>query len=518
VTGYRLHRGSTSIASTALRSYTFSGLTCGTTYVLGIEAFDAASNDSVRSSVSAATGACPNPPPSADTQAPSVPQGMAFGARSQTSVSLDWQASSDNVGVVGYHLYRNGVRVASTPHLSYAFSGLACGTSYTFGLEAYDAAANVSNRAAASGVTATDPCDEEEEEEPPPPPGGGGGSASLFVAPGGSDAGSCSQAAPCGSFQRAYQVAAPGQVVEVAGGTYQSQTFRAVAGKSGPNVVFQPASGARVILGGLGFGANGDPALGPDFITVRGMETTYKGSNPGAGNQQGVHAGPGSTHITLEDIDAGSVSSWFADHLTVRGGDYGPCDAISSGNANVCGNNKQDISTNVLIEGAYFHDLEYDLSAPDAHWECMYINAGRNVTIRGNRFERCAIFDLFVTLSGPDARDMGHENLTIENNWFAPATNGFGVPSRGWSSLAVSWCQNSSQPAYRNVLIQGNNFADGKAGIELDLNADAAGCKWSNVVVRGNRLMWQGCQKGWTYEQNVFFGGIGCGPTNTRGD
>ena len=30
--------------------------------------------------------------------------------------------------------------------------------------------------------------------------------------------------------------------------------------------------------------------------------------------------------------------------------------------------------------------------------------------------------------------------------------------------------------------------------------------------------MWQGCQNGWAYENNVFFGGTGCGPTNTRGD
>ena len=251
-----------------------------------------------------------------------------------------------------------------------------------------------------------------------PPPPGGGGTASLFVAPGGSDGNPCSQAAPCASFDRAYRVASPGAVVQVAAGTYPGQTIRAVAGRAGPNVVFQPPAGARVVLGGLSFD-------GADFVTVRDMETTYKGSSPGAGNQQGVHAGPGSSYITLENLDAGSVRSWKADHLTVKGGDYGPCDAVTGNN--VCSNNMQDVSTNVLIEGAYFHDLEYDPSAPDAHWECMYLNGGRNVTIRGNRFERCAIFDLFVTISGPDAEAIGHENLTIENNWFGPATNGLGI-------------------------------------------------------------------------------------------
>ena len=314
MTGYRLYRGPAVIASTAARNYSFSGLTCGTTYVLGVEAFDAAANDSVRSTVSAATSACQSPPPAADTEAPSVPQGMAFTSKSQSSVSLGWQAASDNIGCDGYRLYRNNVRIASTPQLSYAFTGLSCGTSYTFALEAYDAAGNASNRAAALGVTSTNACD---DEPPPPPPPGGGGSPSLFVAPGGSDATSCTQAAPCASFDRAYRLASPGAIVQVAAGTYAGQTIRAVAGRSGPDVIFQPAPSARVVLGGLSFGGS-EPAIGPDYITVREMEMTYKGSSPGAGNQQGVWVGPGATYITLEDLDAGSVSSWKADHLTVR--------------------------------------------------------------------------------------------------------------------------------------------------------------------------------------------------------
>ncbi len=265
-------------------------------------------------------------------------------------------------------------------------------------------------------------------------------------------------------------------------------------------------------LGGLSFGGS-EPAIGPDYITVRDMEMTYKGSSPGAGNQQGVWVGPGATYITLEDLDAGSVSSWKADHLTVRGGDYGPCDAVTG--SNVCGNNKQDVSTNVLIEGAYFHDLEYDASAPDAHWECMYLNGGRNVTIRGNRFERCAIFDLFVTISGPDAGAIGHENLTIENNWFAPATNGLGSPSRGWSSLSISWCQNSSQPAYRNVKIRNNSFG-AEGGIQKDLNADSAGCQWQNVSVTGNIGTYGGCQNGWSYAHNLWVGSSKCNASDAN--
>jgi chitodextrinase len=439
-------------------------------------------------------------PPAADTQPPSAPQGMSFTAKSQTSVTMSWQASTDNVGVTGYRLYRNGAQVGTTTGLTYTFSNLACGTSYTLAVEAFDAAGNASNRAEASGVVTTDGC----ATTPPPPPPPSGGGAGLFVSVSGSDAGSCSQAQPCRSFERAYRVASPGQVVEVAAGTYPEQSIPAVAGRVGPAVEFREAG--RVILGGLD--------IEGDYVTVRGVETVYRTSAPGAGNQVGVWVSEAS-YVSLIDVDAGSVGSWKADHFTVRGGDYGPCDAVSG--PGVCGNNKQDVSTDVLIEGAYFHDLEYDASAPGAHWECMYVNGGRNVTIRANRFERCAIFDLFVTISGPDAAALGHENLTIEGNSFASATNGLGTPSRGWSSLSLSWCQNASrQPAYRNVLIQGNDFDGGKAGIERDLNADAAGCTWSNVLVKANTLLWQGCQNGWRYEDNRFAGGTGCGPSNVR--
>ena len=100
---------------------------------------------------------------------------------------------------------------------------------------------------------------------------------------------------------------------------------------------------------------------GPDRVTFRGMQMSYKGSAPGARNQEGIFVGPGSSYITLVNMDAGSIDSWFADHVTVLGGDYGPCDAVVG--SNVCGNNKQDASSNVLIDGALFHDLRFESRA-----------------------------------------------------------------------------------------------------------------------------------------------------------
>jgi hypothetical protein len=83
---------------------------------------------------------------------------MAWSTITQNSIGVRWNASSDNVGVTGYRLYRNGTLVGTTTSTSYSVSGLACGTSYTIGLTAIDAAGNESNRAEATGTTSTSAC------------------------------------------------------------------------------------------------------------------------------------------------------------------------------------------------------------------------------------------------------------------------------------------------------------------------------------------------------------------------
>src|SRR5437899_11567680 len=71
--------------------------------------------------------------------------------------------------------------------------------------------------------------------------------SALAVAPTGSDAGGCAQNAPCRTFDRAYRVAAPGQVVHVAGGAYPEPRLNADPTKTAAaDLFFRPAAGARV--------------------------------------------------------------------------------------------------------------------------------------------------------------------------------------------------------------------------------------------------------------------------------
>jgi acid phosphatase type 7 len=69
------------------------------------------------------------------TTAPSAPSGLTAGSTSQTTVSLSWTASTGSV--TGYDVYRDGTLIYSTSATTYTAGGLACGTSYTFAVEAY---------------------------------------------------------------------------------------------------------------------------------------------------------------------------------------------------------------------------------------------------------------------------------------------------------------------------------------------------------------------------------------------
>ena len=89
----------------------------------------------------------------ADTTPPSVPANLAVTGTTASSASLSWSPSTDNVGVAGYRVYRNGVQVGDPTGTTFTDAGLSAATQYTYTVAAFDAAGNISARS--SGVTAT---------------------------------------------------------------------------------------------------------------------------------------------------------------------------------------------------------------------------------------------------------------------------------------------------------------------------------------------------------------------------
>ncbi|WP_370022245.1 CBM35 domain-containing protein [Planotetraspora sp. GP83] len=90
-----------------------------------------------------------------DTQAPSVPSGLAVSGTTSSSISLSWSASTDNVGVTGYKVYEGSTVVASPSGTSATISGLAASSSHTYTVSAVDAAGNESAKSASVTGTTT---------------------------------------------------------------------------------------------------------------------------------------------------------------------------------------------------------------------------------------------------------------------------------------------------------------------------------------------------------------------------
>ncbi|CAM1361731.1 fibronectin type III domain-containing protein [Tenacibaculum xiamenense] len=88
-----------------------------------------------------------------DTQAPTAPSNLAASNISQTSLSLSWTASTDNVGVTGYDVFRGATKLTTVTTTTYQVSGLQASTSYTFTVKAKDAAGNISQSSNTLNVT-----------------------------------------------------------------------------------------------------------------------------------------------------------------------------------------------------------------------------------------------------------------------------------------------------------------------------------------------------------------------------
>lgn len=88
-----------------------------------------------------------------DTTAPTAPTGLTASATSSSQVNLSWTASTDNVGVTGYDVFRGGVLIGSSTTTAYNDTGLSASTAYSYTVKAKDAAANIS--AASNTATVT---------------------------------------------------------------------------------------------------------------------------------------------------------------------------------------------------------------------------------------------------------------------------------------------------------------------------------------------------------------------------
>lgn len=148
VTGYTVFRDGLPIATLGkVTTFNETGLSANTNYAYKVLAFDAAGN---KSAATNAVNIKTPMPPFNDTQAPTVPTNLEAIAISQTQIDLRWTASTDNVGVVSYEVYRSigdkgkAERIDSSQTTSFGDTNLTANTIYTYHVVAKDAKGNVS--------------------------------------------------------------------------------------------------------------------------------------------------------------------------------------------------------------------------------------------------------------------------------------------------------------------------------------------------------------------------------------
>ena len=83
-----------------------------------------------------------------DTVAPAVPAGLTATAGYASQIDLSWTASTDNVGVTGYMVYRGGAFLKNVTGTTTSDTGLSPGTQYCYTVSAVDAAGNESQQSA----------------------------------------------------------------------------------------------------------------------------------------------------------------------------------------------------------------------------------------------------------------------------------------------------------------------------------------------------------------------------------
>src|SRR5262249_47629824 len=149
VAGYQVYRGGSLVGTTSSASYTDGTVTGAATYGYYVKAFDAAGNVGYASSTVSVTT------PKGDSPAPSAPSSVSASATDAMHVKLSWTASTDNVGVAGYQVYRGGTLLATASTAGYTDGTVASGTTYSYYVKAFDAAGNVSS--ASSTVSPTAP-------------------------------------------------------------------------------------------------------------------------------------------------------------------------------------------------------------------------------------------------------------------------------------------------------------------------------------------------------------------------
>ncbi len=207
---------------------------------------------------------------------------------------------------------------------------------------------------------------------------------------------------------RAYAIARPGQVVELAAGVYSTPQPDITADPSkrdGRDVVFRPAAHARVTI-------EHEIVVYAHGIEFESMRFADGWTEDGS-------------HLTFRNIDAAGIYIHGTD-IRVIGGQVHPNGLVAGEWDPLIASGRRKVPPrNIVIDGVWFHGWLRP-EGSDFHVECLQAGAGVNVVIRRSRFSNCATHDLFIRAWGEiNNADNTLRQWVIENNFFGKTRDGY---------------------------------------------------------------------------------------------
>ena len=146
VDGYLVFVDGLKVAQSFINEYSVLGLKASTSYNIAVSAVDAENNQSSQTQAITASTTAP------DLEPPSVPTGLVTTMITQNTIGIEWEPSTDNTKVQGYHIHVNGVQRATSQETLYTLVGLNAGFEYVISVSAFDHVDNESNKSTAITV------------------------------------------------------------------------------------------------------------------------------------------------------------------------------------------------------------------------------------------------------------------------------------------------------------------------------------------------------------------------------
>jgi hypothetical protein len=284
---------------------------------------------------------------------------------------------------------------------------------------------------------------------------------------------------PCATFGHAYRMAASGNVVDVAGGSYPEQYLMFDATKTSPDdVVFRPAQGALVTVDDFDLGTDRNTG-GASHVTLRNMTVDGNISIPGCGVPDGTpcpadDVSPGND-LTFKNLRVKGTTAFYCascSNVSIIGGTWGPDTyACRPGS----GSAHPEISSaqgqvkrahGILIDGVTWQNFARCDAAVD-HTECLQVEPADDLTIRNSVFRMCDTIGVNLANdlanSNSAAGYRAPNNVLIENNVFDKARDFTGGDT--FYALNIRECTNCT--VRYNSWIQAPRMPNGEVALNV---------------------------------------------------